>query len=157
MTVDKFIEEYNNASDKEKFVKKHIVNKHIDIARKITDCNRLAQTSCFKDGLFRKDSILQYYLFVTMLIERYTDLELGEESMSDINALEEAEVFEQLVGAIPNKEFSRYKVMLDMATDDICNYEESIVRYIERWEITLKPFVDEFFKRMIDEIAAQAE
>ena len=134
MTVEKFIEGYKKATDKERFVKKHIIDKYISYQTKIEDCNLIVDRCCYRiinnEQEFYRDSILQYFLFIIRLIQRYTDIELSEATISDIDELTEAGCFELIIKSIPEAEYARYKMLLDMIIDDRCGYEESITQFL---------------------------
>lgn len=131
MTVKEFVDEYNNSNDRKKFCDKHIVNKYISYATKISDCERIANSSCYtQDGRFKPDGIVTYILYIRTLLEKYTDLVFEESTLEELDELEKVGAVNQIIESIPGSEKSIYKTILDIKLDDISSYESDVVTFL---------------------------
>lgn len=159
MKVDKFILEYSTAGDKDKFLSERIKNKYIGFIKKIEECNKVLDFSCYMeiDGVkkFRHNSPLQYFLFIITLIKNYTDIELNDDALfEDFDALNERGILKRIIAAIPEDEYVEFNTVLNMCIDDLMENERSVVGFLDnKSEIArvLLSSLDEYVNKMENE------
>lgn len=134
MTIEKFIDGYNKSTNKEGYVKKHILNEYVPYLTKIEDCEIIANTSCYKKNndqiIYHKDSVIEYILFVLCLLQRYTDLELSDDKFNDYDLLNKNNLIEIITNFINEYEYSQYRNILKAKTNDIHINETNIVSWM---------------------------
>lgn len=136
MKIEQFIEEFNNAKDKEAYVRKHITHDYIPYSQKVSICNQIAEYSTHKEvqgkKMFWNNSSLRYMLFVFAIIEEYTDIELGKDA-DRISAFDLMEHFNVMyfVSTCLGEEYKRLDTVLKMQVDDIYSNERDLVSFLE--------------------------
>ena len=136
MKIEEFIEEFNNARDKEKVVMKHITIDYIPYSRKISMCNNIAEfsthTQVLGEKVFKNDSSMRYMLFVYMIVENYTDIELGQ-GQDKVDAFDQLERFSVVffIAKCLGEEYKRLETVLKMRVDDIFTNERDLPAFLE--------------------------
>lgn len=144
MKIKEFVEKYNgfnNDTLKDKFVKEIVKDEYIPYTKKVTVCESIVKNTTKRvvsDGkkdkeIFYLDSANRYLLFQMKLIQFYTDLEFSE----GVDAIKEFELLDQyglndlIIAEIPEREYTNFKVILDMKTDDASVNENNFIQYID--------------------------
>lgn len=137
MKYDEFITKYNAATDKKKFLQKHVVRKYIPYQDKIGEAKEIIRRTCYTeiDGkkVYQQNSPLYFMLFMLRIIANYTDItfEEGADALIAFNALAEAELLEAIVAAIPSKEYETFNTVLQMCKDDEMENYRSLAGFFE--------------------------
>lgn len=157
MKIKEFVEKYNgfnNDTLKDKFVKEIVKDEYIPYTKKVTICESIVKNTTKRvvsDGkkdkeIFYLDSANRYLLFQMKLIQFYTDLEFSE----GIDAIKEFELLDQyglndlIIAEIPEREYTNFKVILDMKTDDASINENNFIQYIDTKLDAVRLVFDEF-------------
>lgn len=137
MKYDEFISKYKSASDKKKFLQKHIVKTYIPYQDKIAEAQEIVRRSCYieKNGKkeYKQNSPLFFMLFMLRIIANYTDItfEEGAEALLAFNAFSEEELLEPIIMAIPQKEYDTFNTVLQMCKDDEMENYRSLAGFFE--------------------------
>jgi len=138
MKYEEFIKEYKVSSDKNKFIKKHIITDYLPYQDKIAEANEIVKRSCYieVDGKkkFLQNSPVYFELFMLRVIANYTDIEYendGVDGLAMFNALSKAELFEPIIAAIPKKEFDTFNTVLQMCKDDEMENYRSLAGFFD--------------------------
>lgn len=135
MKTEKFIEGYKKATNKESYIKKHIVNDYIPYAQKVAETNKIVAISMYKEvngkNIFWINTPLQYELMVIAVIKLYTDIELGEneEILNSFDALEKEGLSGEIFKAI-GSDYSSFNTVLKMAVNDAGD-NNNIMNYLD--------------------------
>jgi hypothetical protein len=157
MKIKEFVEKYNgfnNDTLKDKFVKEIVKDEYIPYTKKVTICESIVKNTTKRvvsDGkkdkeIFYLDSANRYLLFQMKLIQFYTDLEFSE----GVDAIKEFELLDQyglndlIIAEIPEREYTNFKVILDMKTDDASVNENNFIQYIDTKLDAVRLVFDEF-------------
>lgn len=157
MKIKEFVEKYNgfnNDTLKDKFVKEIVKDEYIPYTKKVTVCESIVKNTTKRvvsDGkkdkeIFYLDSANRYLLFQMKLIQFYTDLEFSE----GVDAIKEFELLDQyglndlIIAEIPEREYTNFKVILDMKTDDASVNENNFIQYIDTKLDAVRLVFDEF-------------
>ena len=91
MTAEQFINNYNTAADKNKFLSDCITTKYVKYTEKVADCRKIVNITfeIMGDKKFCVDSPAQFVIFVMNLIYRYTDIDRSEMVVTDFESLDE--------------------------------------------------------------------
>ena len=121
MNYKEFVKKYRDASNKEAFLKKHIVKTYLPYATKIAEAKEIVKITCYKEingkEMFSQDSPSFFALFMMRVISNYTDIEY-ENGLEAYDAIAEAGAFENIILAIPPKEYDTFSTVLQMVKDD---------------------------------------
>lgn len=136
MTINEFVNGFNSASDKEKYVKKHIIRTYVPYEEKVAKCQRIIDNSMYvidDDKLkFKPNTPLLRELFIITATQSYTDIEYDTgEALNGFNALAEIEADSYIMEAV-NTDVTVFKSVLDMMIDDTYDLERNIVDYINK-------------------------
>lgn len=136
MKIEQFIEEFNKSQNKETCIKKHVVNDYMSYAQKVSVCNKIVELSSHKyvedKKVFSLDSTMRYMLFVYAVIDRYTDIELGqgESRVNGFDLLEKHNVM-YFISKCLGDEFKRLETILKMRVDDAYSNERDLASFLE--------------------------
>ena len=129
MNINEFINGYNEAQNKEKYLKKHVTTSYIDWGVKIFESERIVQMSCYDNNdesrRFRINSPMRYYLYVLAVIKNYTDVEIEDgKGLQSFDELEKNGITTPLLAAI-GVDADSFQTVLKMTLDDhIMNYRD---------------------------------
>ena len=134
MTIEEFVNGFNSASDKEKYVKKHIVRKYVPYEEKVSRCQRIIDNSMYvKDGdirRFRPNTPLRYELFIITIVQCYTDVEYEQgETLNGFNVMAECGANSCIMNSVES-DAKIFQLVLDMMVDDVIDAERNYVDYI---------------------------
>lgn len=131
MKIVDFIEQYNNATDKQKFIKKIIYRHYIPYAEKMSAANNIVRLSTYDEtGSFRVNSPLRYLLWVQAVLQCYTTLELGDRFVDAYDVLDQAGIIEGIISAV-GRDAESLQTIISMTFDDLLTNERDIVPYID--------------------------
>ena len=122
MTVDKFVEEFKAAENKNEFMRSHIRRRYIPIVEKMETADQVAKSADFIGGVYESHRSIGKMMFRLAAIEAYTDVEV-ERIDKDGNVQTDAE-YDKL------EEAGVYKVLEDIlwdphdSTSDLQAFEE---------------------------------
>ena len=146
MKVTEFIEQYNKAKDKDKFLSECIVTQYVPYHEKMTDCEMIILSTTKIDNDFRINSPMRFMLFITTLLSRYTEIGEDEDILTVFETLDENNLIDQIISKIPEKEYTSYNTILNMELDDYMENNRSITSYISNklkdLEIPLKALTE---------------
>ena len=131
MKINEFLDQYNNTTDKEKFIKKIIFRHYVPYADKIATAENIIQLSSYDgNGAFRVNSPLRYILWVQAVIVGYTTLEIGDRFVDAYDALDQAGVIEPIMSAV-GKDAESLQTIISMTLDDLIMNERDMPSYID--------------------------
>lgn len=132
MKIVDFVNIFKGTEHKDKLIQKHITSQYMSWLLKVAEAENIIQKSCYdKDGKFRLNSPLRYYLYVVTVIKNYTDLEFDDNDIiGGFNLLEENGVTDMLVGGLIN-DVERFNTVLKMTFDDHMENYRSLISYVD--------------------------
>ena len=132
MKINEFIEGFNAAENKEKFVNKHIKTDYVVYATKIATCQRIVQACMYdEDGRFAPNTPMRYMLFVVSIIELYTDIEFdATDKLSGFDDLEACGADNYIVNAVAS-DFSKFESVMNMTVDDAVDRSRNLIDYFD--------------------------
>lgn len=147
MTVQEFIDGYNAANNKEKYIEKHIVNKYVPYEEKCLDCKNIIESTSFitigDNKVFKRDTPATRLFFDLTLVDKYTDVDINYKNpASEYNLLQESGVNVLINAMIPEMEFITYNNLLSMTIDDFMENNRSIVSKIDVIEMIIRKLYD---------------
>lgn len=132
MDVQKFVDEYKIYG--KDYVAKHITNKYVTYAKKMSEARRIVDISMYKeiDGkkIFWHNTPIQYYLFILGLVKNYTDIEINS-TIEDFDLLNQTGLIQEIISAIPHSEYAEFETVLKMTADDEINNVRSLPGYLD--------------------------
>lgn len=133
MTAEQFINNYNTATDKNKFLSDCITTKYVKYTEKVADCRKIVNITfeIMGDKKFCVDSPAQFVIFVMNLIYRYTDIDRSEMVVTDFESLDEINLVNEILEKIPERELSSYNTILNMCKDDYISNNRDLVSFLE--------------------------
>ena len=133
MTAEQFINNYNTAADKNKFLSDCITTKYVKYTEKVADCRKIVNITfeIMGDKKFCVDSPAQFVIFVMNLIYRYTDIDRSEMVVTDFESLDEINLVNEILEKIPERELSSYNTILNMCKDDYISNNRDLVSFLE--------------------------
>jgi len=135
MKYDEFITKYNVSTDKNKFIKKHIVRTYLPYQDKISEAKEIIKRSCYIeiDGkqVFKQNSPAFFMLFMLRVIANYTDIECENDGLIVFNAFSEIGLLETIISAIPQKEYETFNTVLHMCKDDEMENYRSLAGFFD--------------------------
>lgn len=133
MTAEQFINNYNTAVDKNKFLSDCITTKYVKYTEKVADCRKIVNITfeIMGDKKFCVDSPAQFVIFVMNLIYRYTDIDRSEMVVTDFESLDEINLVNEILEKIPERELSSYNTILNMCKDDYISNNRDLVSFLE--------------------------
>ena len=133
MKVNEFVEGFEKASDKGKYMRKHIINDYVSYEKKISIARKIVDdtTHIEFDGekKFFINTPQKYMLFIISLFREYTDVIFEQNILSEFNALERCGATDLIPVQIGN-DYLRFKTVVDMVYDDTIQNERDLVSYI---------------------------
>ncbi len=136
MKVKEFVDGFTKATDKEKYVKKHIVRTYVNYAQKISECKKIALVSMYQTdnkgvSKFYIDTPMRYMLFIVTIIRDYTDIEFDDKNVPEgFDLLNESGADSCVISFIKD-DFDMFKSVLDMVVNDIIDRERNLIDYID--------------------------
>lgn len=142
MKIVDFIDTFKGTEYKDKLIQKHITKPYMHWLMKVAEAENIVQKSCYdKDGNFRLNSPLRYYLYIITIIKNYTDLEFTEsEMMSEFDLLEENGVDDMIVSMADD--VARFTKVMQMTLDDHMENYRSLVGYVDGKKDALMTVLD---------------
>lgn len=139
MIYKKFIESYakTDNSKRSSFIKKHIVNDYLPYQKKIAEAKKIVNFSCYENingkKVYMQNSPLAYMLFAICIIQDYTDItwDTEKESVDVFNEFDKIGALDDIIAAIPKKEYESFSAVLKMTRDDEYENFRSIVGYLD--------------------------
>lgn len=143
MKIVDFIETFEGTEYKDKLIQKHITKPYMNWLMKVAEAERIVQKSCYdKDGKFRLNSPLRYYLYIIMIIKNYTDLEFTEnEMMYEFDLLEKNGINDYIIQEI-GEDVGRLNTVFKMTLDDHMENYRSLPSYFESKKDALMMILD---------------
>jgi len=131
MNVKEFVEKFEKARDKEKFVSEHVIVDYIPYEEKISACKNIIDICMYKEvngeKIFRYNTPTRYVLFVLKMVQLYTDIELSSENpIADFNDLNRVHLFDKIASELGD-EYLDFNSVMKMVYDDTVSTEESVV------------------------------
>ena len=143
MTVKEFVEKFINSTDKKKTCEKHVLpDKYVKYEEKIGICTSIIENTSYtkvgEDKVYNRKTPAQYLQFSLQMINLYTDIEIDfNNALEDFNLLDRYDAIDYLMAAIPEAEFNKFQILLDMIKDDAYENNRSFVGYIDNF---VQPF-----------------
>ena len=131
MKVDEFIKKYNFAKDKDVFLNNCIIKQYIPYHEKMSDCDMIIIATTKTEDGFRINSPMRFILFVSTLINRYTEIGTDEDILTVFETLDENNLIDLIISKIPEKEYTSYQTILNMELDDYMENNRNIMSYID--------------------------
>jgi len=135
MKIKDFVDKYNKVSDKEQYIKEHIVRTYLGYLNKVDLCDRVIKASCYKEVMGRQvfymNTPAQYMLFVMAIIYKYTDIEQGVSIVLDFDFLDQHGLVDALIANISDGEYETLQALLEMMVGDVMENERSLISYFD--------------------------
>lgn len=143
MKIVDFIDTFKGTEYKDKLIQKHITKPYMHWLMKVAEAENIVQKSCYdKDGRFRLNSPLRYYLYIITIIKNYTDLEFTESEMiSEFDLLEENGINDYIIQGI-GEDVGRFNTVLKMTFDDHMENYRSLPSYFDSKKDALMMILD---------------
>lgn len=156
MKVKEFVNGFTKATDKEKYVKKHIVRTYVNYEDKVAHAKKIVDDTLHIDGLRDGEKIFsyqtpnRYLLFIITLFRNYTDVEFEDNVLDDFNLIEENNLSAYVAKQIGD-DYQRFQTVIDMVYDDMVRNERDIVAYIDRKLETFSQLIENAFETISKE------
>lgn len=132
MTVERFIDGYKIAKNKEGYIKQHIVTEYVPYEEKIAICKIVVEKSYLKDGLYNRNSVIKNAIYTLMKYEKYTDIEFNfDEILNNYNLLCESNADLEICKHINREDNLRFDQVMEMVESDFVDNNRSIISYID--------------------------
>lgn len=143
MKVNEFIEKYNEAENKDEFIKGVLKEEYIPFELKISDCDRIIKSSSYTNtepNMFKQNSPSRKMLFLLTIINRYTEIEIDfNEALEEYNNLCMIEMdrifdlyeYDEILPKLIMVEINRYSEILYDLEKDFKENERSIIGYLD--------------------------
>lgn len=124
MKLIDFIDNFEEAENKDDFVQKHIIDTYIPLAIKIAKCEKLVELSNIHEvegkKIYKKNSIYQDTLFVLDMIQTYTDIEfdISTEPIVVYDMFCESGALAYIEAYLPKSELSEWKRIINSSIKD---------------------------------------
>lgn len=145
MDYKKFIDEYNVANDKTKYVQKHMLNSYVPYEDKVAECRKIIDIASHKmvtvndqeHKIYWNNTPMQHMFYILTLISLYTDLEWIKDSGDDnenlkvYNELSKNGSIYIIISLITPFEKQSFDTVLNMVEEDTYENERSIPSYLD--------------------------
>lgn len=145
MDYKKFIDEYNVANDKTKYVQKHMLNSYVPYEDKITECRKIIDITSHKmvtvndqeHKIYWNNTPMQHMFYILTLISLYTDIEWiknsgdSNENLKVYNELSKNGSIYTIISLITPFEKQSFDTVLNMVEEDTYENERSIPSYLD--------------------------
>lgn len=132
MKISEFLLRYNKADDeaKQKLVADHIKHPYVPYETKVAHCEMIAERTMMQDGKVKLNTPARYMLLIVVFIQDHMDLEYGDiDNVAMFNKMEEVGA-DDLICAMLDSEFKKYRAVLDMCVDDLLDRERNYVDFV---------------------------
>lgn len=145
MDYKKFIDEYNVANDKTKYVQKHMLNSYVSYEDKIAECQKIIDITSHKmvnindqeHKIYWNNTPMQHMFYILTLISLYTDIEWtkdsgdSNENLKVYNELSKNGSIYTIISLITPFEKQSFDTVLNMVEEDTYENERSIPSYLD--------------------------
>lgn len=145
MDYKKFIDEYNVANDKTKYVQKHMLNSYVSYEDKIAECQKIIDITSHKmvnindqeHKIYWNNTPMQHMFYILTLISLYTDIEWtkdsgdSNENLKVYNELSKNSSIYTIISLITPFEKQSFDTVLNMVEEDTYENERSIPSYLD--------------------------
>lgn len=160
MTVNEFVEKYNDSKNKEEYLRSVCKTEYVPFETKVADCNRILKSTSYTNtepNMYKQNSSSRKMLFLLTLIERYLDVDIDY-----TNALEEYNklcmismdrIFDSFNDELPAStrvDIGRYEDILYDMESDLRENERSIIGYLDSKFASLG-IIGEALNKMLEE------
>lgn len=142
MKVNEFIENYNNANNKDEYIFNSIIEKYVPYHEKMTDCEMIILSTIKYEDKFKINSPMRFMLFITTLISRYTNIGEDEDLLTTYELLEKNNLIDKIISAIPQNEYTSYETILNMELSDYMENNRSIPAIVEGLSLSLENIIN---------------
>lgn len=145
MDYKKFIDEYNVANDKTKYVQKHMLNSYVPYEDKVAECRKIIDITSHKmvtvndqeHKIYWNNTPMQHMFYIITLISLYTDIEWtkdsgdNNENLKVYNELSKNGSIYTIISLITPFEKQSFDTVLNMVEEDTYENERSIPSYLD--------------------------
>lgn len=145
MDYKKFIDEYNVANDKTKYVQKHMLNSYVPYEDKVAECRKIIDITSHKmmtvndqeHKIYWNNTPMQHMFYILILISLYTDIEWtkdsgdSNENLKVYNELSKNGSIYTIISLITPFEKQSFDTVLNMVEEDTYENERSIPSYLD--------------------------
>ena len=145
MDYKKFIDEYNVANDKTKYVQKHMLNSYVPYEDKVAECRKIIDITSHKmmtvndqeHKIYWNNTPMQHMFYILTLISLYTDIEWNKdagdnnENIDIYNELSKNGSIYIIISLIEPFEKQAFDTVLNMVSEDVYENERSIPSYLD--------------------------
>lgn len=145
MDYKKFIDEYNVANDKTKYVQKHMLNSYVPYEDKVAECRKIIDITSHKmvtvndqeHKIYWNNTPMQHMFYILTLISLYTDIEWtkdsgdSNENLKVYNELSKNGSIYTIISLIIPFEKQSFDTVLNMVEEDTYENERSIPSYLD--------------------------
>lgn len=166
MDYKKFIDEYNVANDKTKYVQKHMLNSYVPYEDKVAECRTVVDITSHKmvnvngqeHKIYWNNTPMQHMFYILTLISLYTDIEWEKDSG---NSNENLKVYNELskngsiyiiISLITPFEKQSFDTVLNMVEEDMYENERSIPSYLDTKIDAFSLSINEIMKNLPTEL-----
>ena len=108
----------------------------------MTDCEMIIFATTKYDNTFKINSPMRFMLFITTLLSRYTDIGEDEDLLTVYESLEENNLIDKIISAIPQNEYTSYETILNMELSDYMENNRSISAIVEGLSLSLENIIN---------------
>ena len=138
MTVTEFIEGYKKATDKEDYIKEHVIREYVPFLEKVTRCESVVRVTSFvkvdDQEVFKQNSPARFIFYMTTVIMSHTDIVIDpnriHEEFDLLNGTDN--LLGQILLCIPKHELDEFQMVINMVRDDMYENERSMTGFFER-------------------------
>lgn len=127
MTIKEFVDGYKNATDKAKYMSKHMVTDYIPYETKVA-ISRGIVANAYSDSIdnHATDSTQAYLLFIVAVYNGYFDLQFTKgKIIEEFNELEKEGINDRL-SSVVGPDYERLSTVFNMVTDDYVEDHRSV-------------------------------
>lgn len=134
MTLDKFIEGFDNLTNKDaqaKYIQKHVNNYYVPYVDKINTATRVVNASSYNEGVFHINTPARYMLTMIAVFEFYTDVELNTDAIQlQFDMIEKRGINDMLI-SIVGDDYDRFMTVIKMVFDDLIINTRDLTSFLE--------------------------
>lgn len=141
MTINNFLKQFKTSTDVKKTCEKRIKTNYIPHEDKVRECFLITVLTSYAKKKDANGNDYEFYmsntpkrmvLFNMKLISLYTDIEIDFEKLNEsYDQLEKEDAIMPLLEAIPQKEFERFKNILNFTLNDFYENNRSVAGYLD--------------------------
>lgn len=140
MKISEFVDGFKKSANPHKYVTEHIKCKYIPYTEKIMAANKIIAASSYIEingvKIFKPNTASKYMLFVSSIIQLYTDLEYEKDDDGNSLIIEGFDLIEEsgtteIITEVIGIDVKRFNTVLKMCMDDTIDQERALVPFLD--------------------------